>query len=74
MSELTIARIPHKCPDCYAVWEDWKSTTIRKQSRNYGGWVWRELQDFPTIGCDSVVCPECGNNPRNAVKVASGVC
>ena len=73
MSDLSIARTPYKCPRCSKVWEDWKSTTIRRQAINHSGWVWRQLKDFPTIGCSVQLCPECGDNPRKAIKVASGV-
>ncbi|MDP6456673.1 MAG: hypothetical protein QF613_02640 [Candidatus Marinimicrobia bacterium] len=73
-SHKTVARMPKVCPECHIVWEDWLSNTIRKRSHSHGGWVWRELEDFPAIGCLAEICPDCGDNSHNAMKVASGVC
>ncbi|MFQ6615839.1 MAG: hypothetical protein ACE5HZ_03585 [Fidelibacterota bacterium] len=69
----TVARTPRVCPRCHTVWEDWRSNTIRKRRRSHGAWVWRKLEDFPSIGCVPQVCPDCGDNPNHAIKVASGV-
>jgi len=73
MGETTTARRPKKCPECHIIWEDWQSSTIHRWEDKTGVWVWRELQDFPAIGCNTEICPDCQENSHQIIKVASGV-
>jgi len=73
MGEITTARRPKKCPECHIVWEDWQSSTVHRWGDKTGAWVWRELQDFPAIGCNTEICPDCQDNSHQIIKVASGV-
>tara|TARA_R100001530_G_scaffold134433_1_gene109289 strand:+ start:1064 stop:1225 length:162 start_codon:yes stop_codon:yes gene_type:complete len=48
----------------------WTSTKEPVKIEGKTRWfsMWEYLQDFPTMGCDTEICPKCCERPRHRYK------